>query len=60
MMRKYKYNTTTKYILYIVAITILFSLMITIDNSHINDNNVSALDYSSNVGIGFTFNPTFS
>ena len=59
-MRKYKYNTTTKYILYIVAITILFSLMITIDNSHINDNNVSALDYSSNVGIGFTFNPTLS
>ena len=60
-MRKYKYNnTTTKYILYIVAITILFSLMITIDNSYINDNNVSALDYSSNVGIGFTFNPTLS
>lgn len=60
-MRKYKYNnTTTKYILYIVAITILFSLMITIDNSYINDNNVSALDYSSNVDIGFTFNPTLS
>ena len=34
--------------------------MITIDNSYINDNNVSALDYSSNVGIGFTFNPTLS
>ena len=46
--------------LYIVAITILFSLMITIDNSYINDNNVSALDYSSNVGVGFTFNPTLS
>ena len=58
-MRKYKYNTTTKYILYIVVITILFSLMITIDNSYIN-NNVSALDYSSNVDIGFTFNPTLS
>ena len=36
--------------------------MITIDNnSYINsNNNVSALDYSSNVGIGFTFNPTLS
>lgn len=33
--------------------------MITIDNSYIN-NNVSALDYSSNVDIGFTFNPTLS
>ena len=49
-----------QHILYIVAITILFSLIITIDNSYINDNNVSALDYSSNVGIGFTFNPTLS
>lgn len=51
-----------QHILYIVAITILFSLMITIDNnSYINsNNNVSALDYSSNVGIGFTFNPTLS
>ena len=51
-----------QHILYITAITILFSLMITIDNnSHINsNNNVSALDYSSNVGIGFTFNPTLS
>ena len=51
-----------QYILYIVAITILFSLMITIDNnSYINsNNNVSALDYSSNIGIGFTFNPTLS
>ena len=35
--------------------------MITIDNSsYININNVSALDYSSNVDIGFTFNPTLS
>ena len=60
-MRKYKYNnTTTKYILYIVVITILFSLIITIDNGYINDNNVSALDYSSNVWVGFTFNPTLS
>ena len=49
-----------QHILYIVAITILFSLIITIDNSYINDNNVSALDYSSNVGVGFTFNPTLS
>lgn len=46
-----------QYILYIAVITTLFGLIITIDN---NSNNVSALDYSSNVGIGFTFNPTLS
>ena len=39
------------YILYIVTISILSLVYI---------NNTSALDYSSNVGIGFTFNPTLS
>ena len=39
------------YILYITAISILSLVYI---------NNTSALDYSSNVGIGFTFNPTLS
>ena len=39
------------YILYIAAISILSLVYI---------NNTSALDYSSNVGIGFTFNPTLS
>ena len=39
------------YILYIVTISILSLTYI---------NNTSALDYSSNVGIGFTFNPTLS
>ena len=42
-----------QYILYIViAILSLTNIL--------NINNVSALDYSSNVGIGFTFNPTLS
>ena len=39
------------YILYIATISILSLVYI---------NNTSALDYSSNVGIGFTFNPTLS
>ena len=39
------------YILYIATISILSLIYI---------NNTSALDYSSNVGIGFTFNPTLS
>ena len=39
------------YILYIAAISILSLVYI---------NNTSALDYSSNIGIGFTFNPTLS
>ena len=34
---------------------------ITLCSSNIfNNSNVFALDYSSNVGIGFTFNPTLS
>ena len=39
------------YILYMATISILSLVYI---------NNTSALDYSSNVGIGFTFNPTLS
>ena len=39
------------YILYIATISIISLIYI---------NNTSALDYSSNVGIGFTFNPTLS
>ena len=55
-MRKYQHH-----ILYIVVIAILFSLII-ISNSNIDSNNssVSALSYSSSVGIGFTFIPTLS
>ena len=49
-MRKYKHH-----ILYTVIVAILLSL-ITINNDSI----VSALSYSSNVGVGFTFNPTLS
>ena len=50
-----------QYILYMVVIVILFS-SITINNSivSINSNNVSALSYSSRVGVGFTFNPALS
>ena len=49
-MLKYK-----QHILYITIIAILLSL-ITINNDSI----VSALSYSSSVGVGFTFNPTLS
>ena len=44
-----------QYILYIVVITILFSLV-----SVININNTSALSYQSSVGVGFTFLPTLN
>ena len=49
-MRKYK-----QHILYIVIVTTLLGL-ITINSG----SNVSALSYSSSVGVGFTFNPTLS
>ena len=42
------------HILYIAVIISILSLLCTIDD------NVSALSYSSNVGIGFSFNPTLT
>ena len=44
------------------SLILIFSLLnITLCSSNIfNNSNVSAIDYSSNVGIGFTFNPTLS
>ena len=44
-----------------LTIIMLSFANITLCSSNIfNNSNVSALDYSSNVGIGFTFNPTLS
>ena len=44
-----------------LIIIMLSSTNVALYSSNIfNNSNVSALDYSSNVGIGFTFNPTLS
>ena len=60
-------NTTShftgkaKIITLVLAIIMLSFANMTLCSSNIFSNsNVSALDYSSNVGIGFTFNPTLS
>ena len=44
----------------LVIIILSFANMALCSSNIFNNSNVSALDYSSNVGIGFTFNPTLS
>ncbi len=43
-----------------LIIMLSFTNMTLCSSNIFNNSNVSALDYSSNVGIGFTFNPTLS
>ena len=43
-----------------IIIMLSFTNMTLCSSNIFNNSNVSALDYSSNVGIGFTFNPTLS
>ena len=43
-----------------IIIMLSFANMTLCSSNIFNNSNVSALDYSSNVGIGFTFNPTLS
>ena len=44
----------------LVIIMLSFTNIALCSSNIFNNSNVSALDYSSNVGIGFTFNPTLS
>ncbi len=44
----------------LVIIMLSFANIALCSSNIFNNSNVSALDYSSNVGIGFTFNPTLS
>ena len=43
-----------------IIIMLSFTNMTLCSSNIFNNSNVSALDYSSNVGVGFTFNPTLS